>query len=125
MNTELNSALSGFKLAHIDRSEKLQTQLSTDTLIVGLIGRSIVLYLCQTISEILYEFFRRSKITKTIEIYYVIISLCICYPMSARTPRIVQVYDTALISTYTAYRQCVTHKNTSKIWYTHASCQLI
>jgi len=47
--------MSGFKFAHIDRSEKLQTQLSIDALIVGLIERSIVLYFCHTISEILYE----------------------------------------------------------------------
>jgi len=46
----------------------LQTQLFTDALIVGLIGCTIVLYLCHTISEISHEFFRRSKITKTIEI---------------------------------------------------------
>jgi len=46
MNIELNIALSSFKLAYIDRSKKLQTQLSTNALILDLIGRSIVLYLC-------------------------------------------------------------------------------
>jgi len=104
MNTELNSALSGFKLVHIDRSEKLQTQLSTDALIIDLIGCSIVLYLCHTISEISHQFFRQSKITKIAEIYHVIVSICVRYPMSARTSRIVQVYDTAFVSTCTVYR---------------------
>jgi len=120
-NTELiNSTLSGFKLVHIDRSEKLQTQLSTGALIVFLIGCSIVLYLCHTISEISHQFFRRSKITKTIEIYHVIVSLCVRYPMSTRTSHIVQVYDT----TRDAYLLSVMHKNTSKICYMHVSCQL-
>jgi len=69
--------MSSFKFAHIDRSKKLQTQLST-ALIVSLMGRSIVFYLYHTISEIFYEFFKRTKITKTIEIYHMIVSLCVC-----------------------------------------------
>jgi len=48
--------------------------MPTNDLIVGLIECSIVLYLCHIISEILHQFFRQSKITKTIEIYHVIVS---------------------------------------------------
>src|SRR5436190_13195051 len=96
----------------VERTEKLQTQLSAYTLIVRLIGMSIVCNI-NTVTEISLHFFRWTQIAETVEVNGVVCSLRVSNPMSTRSHRVVQIHDTAFVTTYSR-RKRVTHEHTSK-----------
>ena len=104
MSTEMSRHLVRlFKFTRVDRLQKPQTHLSTDALIVRLMGRSVVLYR-NVVSEISHQFHGRSQITETVEIHDAVVPLRVGHPVSTGARRIVQIHDTALASTRTARR---------------------
>src|SRR5580765_667148 len=100
------------KILPIDSPEKSQTQLSADALIVRLMRTTIVRDI-RVATKIALEFPRRSKITENVEVDRVVALFRVRYPMSARSRRIVQIHDTALVTTRSRWKR-VAHKHASE-----------
>src|SRR5580765_5788466 len=67
-------------------------------------------------TKIALEFPRRSKIAESVEVDRVVAFFRVRYPMSARSRRIVQIHDTALVTTRSRWKR-VAHKHTSEVRY--------
>src|SRR5436190_5464937 len=103
----------------IDLSEKSQTQLSADALIVRLIGATIVRDI-YTVPEIALYFPRWTKIAEAVEVDDVVSSLSVGDPMSSLPRRVVQVDDAALFAARFR-RKRVSHKHASEVRYTRTN----